>query len=171
MDIKKLIQVILLVWFIAINVAILVPSYQLLFGRDADDAADGQPPPPNPPATPRLAAAIGPLDPALDIEKQRQQVETYKQQVGTYAEQIKAYTQEVSAYTQQLAAHKARAEAKTRTNRLAVYEAVVKNSLTTLVSGFVTAIITYVFANLGAGVVDNIIRVRNGAPPESLKLL
>lgn len=166
---KKLIQIILLVWFVAINVAILVPSYQLLFAPDTAGIT-GVLLLPQPPVPPPLVV-VGPLDPNLNLEQQKQQVETYKQQVGTYVEQIKAYTQQVTAYTQQVAAYKTQKEAKDETNRLAVYEAVVKNSLVTFVGGFATTLITYVFANLGAGVVDNYVRMRMGKAPESLRLL
>lgn len=170
MDFKRLIQGILLLWFVAINVAILIPSYQLLFGPDAAGPASGQvlPLPPVPPST---SVVIGPLDSTLDLEKQKQQVETYKQQAAAYAEQIKVYTQQVTAYTQQIEAYKVQEGARNQTNRLTVYEAVVKNSLVTLVGGFATTLIAYIFANLGAGVVDNYIRVNKGAAPESLKLL
>lgn len=169
MDLRRLIQIILVVWFIAVNVAILVPSYQLLFG-DAD-SNEGRQTLPQPLRAAPTPPAVGPLDPALDIEKQKQQVEAYKQQVGTYTEQVKVYTQEVTAYTQQLAAHKAQEESKNRGNRLAVYDSVVKNSLITLIGGFATGLIAVIFANLGAGVVDNIMRIRRGLAPESLRML
>ena len=170
MKLKTLLQIILLVWFIAINVAILIPSYQLLFARGVVGAAGGRVLP-QPPELKTAPVVVGPLDSNLDLEKQKQQVETYKQQVATYAENIKAYTQQVTSYTQQVEAYKTQEGARNQTNRLAVYEAVVKNSLVTLVGGFATTLIAFIFANLGAGVVDNYIRVRKGAAPESLQLL
>lgn len=169
MNLRRLIQIILVVWFIAVNAAILIPSYQLLFG-DAE-GAEGRQTLPQPPRAAPAPPTVGPLDPALPVEKQKEQVEVYKQQVGAYTEHVKVYTQEVTAYTQQLAAHKAQEESKNRGNRLAVYEAVVKNSLITLISGFATGLIAVIFANLGAGVVDNIMRIRAGRAPESLKML
>lgn len=170
MNLKTLVQVILLVWFIAINVAILVPSYQLIFDPDALGPANRQvlPQPPAPPPAPAVVEQGGP---APDPQKQKQQEADYQQRVGVYTEQVKAYTQEVTAYTQQVAAHKAQEEARSKTNRLTIYGTVVKDALVTLVAGFATALIAYVFANLGAGVADNYVRVKNGQPPQSIKLL
>lgn len=170
MRLKPIIQVILLIWFIAVNLAILIPSYQLLFGR-SEEGVTSRPQPPAPPAPPPAPVAIGQPDPKLDIEAQKQQVELSKQQVAAYAEQIKAYTQEVSAYTQQVTAYKTQEDSRAKSGRMASYEVVVKNSLVTLLGSFATTLIGYVFANLGAGVVDNLIRMKNGKPAEPLKLL
>jgi hypothetical protein len=161
MTLKRLIQAILVIWFLAINVAILVPSYGLLFGAGGDPAA---PPRPLPTPTPPGPPAIGPLDPKLDAEAQKQQVATYKHQVASYVEQVRSYTQQVSAY-------KVQTEAQSKGGRTAVYEVVVKNTLVTLLGGFATALIGVVFANLGAGVVDNLVRVKNNSPPQRLTLL
>lgn len=167
---KTVIQVILLIWFLAINVAILIPSYRLIFFSPQDENSVGQQLPlsPGPPPEP---APIAPLDPKLEPAKQQQQVELYKQRVNLYTEQIKAYTQEVTAYTQHVAAYKVSEESRKKNDGTAVYELVVKNSLVTLLGGFATALISYVFANLGAGVVDNYIRVKNEKEPEPLSLL
>jgi hypothetical protein len=170
MKVKLVIQVILLLWFVVINVAILVPSYQILFCSE-DTITEGVQPAPHPPGPPPAPAAIGPLDPSLDLEKQKQQVEAYKQQVSAYAEQVKAYTQEMTAYTQQVTAYKIQEGARTKAGRTGNYELVVKNSLITLLGGFATTLIAYVFANLGAGVANNYVRVRKGLNPEPLSLL
>jgi hypothetical protein len=162
MSLKLVIQAILLIWFLAISVAILVPSYQLLFG--SDDANASRPQPPAPPQPPSPVKTAGPLD-------QAPQLEAYKQQIGAYAEQIKGYTQEVSGYTQQLAAYKAHQEATDKSSRRGVYELVVKGSLIVLLGSFVTALIAYVFANLGAGVVNNVSLLKNGRDPQPLTLL
>lgn len=169
MKFKLSLQIILMAWFIAVNVAILVPSYRLLFGSVDEGVANG--PQPHPPSPPPASMLVGPLDPNLDLEKQKQQVESYKQQVAAYAEQIKAYSQEVAGYTQQVAAYKIHEESRKEFNRPAIYELVVKNSLITLLGGFATTLIAYVFTNLGVGLADNFIRMKNGQPPESLKLL
>ena len=160
MDIKRLIQTILVVWFIAINVGILIPSYLLLFsaGKEAGAAQPiNAPTPPTPPN-------VGPLDTNLNAEAQKQQVETYKQQVAGYVEQVKSYTQQVAAY-------KIQAETQNKGRGAVVYELVVKNTLVVLLGGFATTLIGYVFANLGAGVVDNFVRMRNNSPPQALTLL
>jgi hypothetical protein len=155
---KKAIQLILLAWFLTVNLFILIPSFYLL--RGSSDETTKPPTPPAPPA----AMAIGPLDPSLDLEKQKQQLEVYKLQVGHYAEQVKTYTQQV-------AAAKSYQEAMPSSKRSAVYELVVKNTLITLISGFATALIAYVFTSLGANVVDNFVRMRNNEAPQPLSLL
>lgn len=170
MNAKRVIQGILLVWFLSVNVAILVPSYKLLFGSEhTGNAARSQPPDPPPPPSP--LSGVGPIDSTLDAARQAQQVEVYKQQVAAYAEQIKGYTQEVAAYTQRVAAYKTFGEAQEKAGRKGVYELVVKGSLITLLGSFATTLIGYVFASLGAGVVDNMIRVRNNRDPQPLTVL
>lgn len=159
MSLKRFIQVLLLLWFVVINAAILIPSYRMLFGADAGPATSPLPAP-----TPPPPPALGPLDPALGAESQKQQVETYKQQAASYAEQVKSYTQQVAAY-------KVQTEVQNKSGRAGVYEMVVKNTLVSLLGGFATTLIGVVFANLGAGVVDNFVRMRNGSPPQRLTLL
>lgn len=164
---KKAIQLILLTWFITVNLFILIPSFFLLRSGGDETAASQPPPPPQPPQT----VSVGPLDPALDIEKQKQQVEAYKQQTGVYAERVKAYAQEVSAYGQQVTAYKAQQEAKPNSRQRATYELVVKGTLLALIGGFATALLAYVFTNLGATVVDNYVRMKNNETPQSFSLL
>jgi flagellar basal body-associated protein FliL len=127
-----LIRIILLVWFVATNVAILVPSYQLLFAlAPADPAPAGLPTPPDTPPAPEPVWRSAPRP----DKQQQQQAADYKQEVEIYIQRVNAYTQQVAAYKEHLAALKAQREAKDRTNRLAVYEAVVRNTLVMLVSG------------------------------------
>lgn len=169
MNVKRFVQVTLLIWFLVVSVAILVPSYQLLFGSNEAETA-GRSQPPTPPPPPPAFSTIMTLDPKLDTAKQAQQVEGYKQQVGAYAERIKGYTQEVAAYTQQVAAYKTTGEAQEKSGRRGAYELVVKGSLITVLGGFATTLLGLVFANLGAGLADNMIRMRNNHPPQSLTL-
>lgn len=166
MTIKGLIQVILLVWFVAVNAAILIPSYQLLYARPEGAVADRPPPAPPAPPAPVMAPVVGP-----DAAGQQQSLEVYKQHAAVYVEQVKGYTQEVAAYTQQVAAYKTHEESRQKAGRVGTYELVVKGTLVTLLGSFVTTLIGYVFANLGAGVVDNFARLRNGAAPQPLRLL
>ena len=170
MNLKQVIQAILLIWFLAVSVAILVPSYQLLFGPD-DSASASRPEPPAPPQPPPPLTTAFSLNPSLDAAKQAQQLEGYKQQVAAYAEQIKGYTQEVAAYTQQASAYKTHQEANEKSSRRSIYEVVVKGSLITLVASFITALVGFAFVNVGASLVNNMIRVRNNLQPEPLKAL
>lgn len=91
-------------------------------------------------------------------------METYKQQVAGYVEQVKSYTEQVAAY-------KVGTEARNKSRRVAVYETVVKNTLVVLIGSFATTLIGYVFANLGAGVANNFVRMKNNVPPQPLTLL
>ena len=163
---KTAIQVILLLWFIVVNALIIGPSAYLLVQQPTVVTAE-QPKLPSPPADVTLAS----LDPALDVEKQKQQVEAYKQQVAAYTERVKVYTQQVASYGQQVTAYKTLHDSQPSTRRAAIYELVVKGTLVTLISGFATALIAYVFTNLGATVVDNIARMRNNQAPQPFKLL
>jgi hypothetical protein len=163
---KTAIQIILLTWFIVVNLLIIGPSFYLLLQQPTVATAE-QPKVPSPPGDVTLAS----LDPALDIEKQKQQVEAYKQQVAAYTERVKVYTQQVAAYGQQVTAYKTLQDAQPSTRRAAIFELVVKGTLVTLISGFATALIAYVFTNLGATVIDNFVRMRNNQAPQPLKVL
>jgi hypothetical protein len=164
---KTTIQLLLLTWFVTVNLFILIPSFTLLRSGVDESSATQPPHPPQPPPP----VNVGLLDPTLDLEKQKQQIEAYKQQVGGYAEQIKAYTQQVSAYSQQVTAYKTQQEAKPDAKRKAIYELVVKGTLLSLIASFATTLIAYVFTNLGATVVDNAIRMKNQKEPQELRLL
>jgi hypothetical protein len=155
---KKVVQWILIVWFITVNLFILIPSFVLL--KESREEAVKPTPPPDPPKE----MTIGPLDSTLEIDRQKQQIEAYKLQVSLYAEEVKRHAQQV-------AAHKTYIEATPASRRIAVYQLVVKESLLTLISGFATALIAYVFTSLGANVVDNFLRMRNNQAPQPLSLL
>ena len=162
---KKTIQIILLGWFISVNLLIIGPSLYLLI-RQPDADGSEQPKLPTSPVHLELPS----LNAELDIEKQRQQVEAYKQQVAAYTERVKAYTQEVTAYGQQVTAYKTLQDAKPLAREAAVYELVVKGTLLTLIGGFATTLIAFVFTNLGATVVDNFVRMKNNQEPQPFKL-
>jgi hypothetical protein len=167
MSLKGLIQVILLVWFIVVNASILIPSWQMLYGTPDRDIANR--PPPTPPLMPPAPAM--PPDTQTDAAQQPQRLEVYKQQAAVYAEQVKSYANEVAAYAQQVAAYKLHEEARQKAGRVGTYELVVKGTLVTILGSFAVTLVGYVFANLGAGVVDNFARLKNGAPPQPLRLL
>ena len=163
---KKTIQIILLLWFISVNLLIIGPSYYLLTDQ-AETEGSEQPKVPNSPPDLNLA----PLNADLDIEKQKQQVEAHKQQVAAYTERVKAYTQQVTVYGQQVTAYKTLQDTKPLARKAAVYELVVKGTLLTLIGGFATALIAFVFTNLGATVVDNFVRMKNNQEPQPFNLL
>jgi hypothetical protein len=160
---KRVIQAILLVWFIVVSAAILIPSYQLLFGAGDPEPAKTQAP--TPPAAPSRLT----FDPNLDATHQAQKLEDYKQQLAVYTEQIKGYTQEVTAYTQQVAAHKVFVDTNEKSTRRGVFELVAKGTLVTMIGTLMTGLIAYVFTSLGAGVVNNMMLVRNGKDPQPLQ--
>jgi len=162
MTIRGLIQFVLLVWFVALGAAVLIPSYRLLFGRPEGEPASSPPAPPVPPPAPVVAFGAQP-----EAAKLQQQLETYMQQSAAYAEQVKSYTQEVAAYTQQVAAYRTHEEAKQRSGRAHDYELVARNSLLTLVATFAATLIGYVFAKLSPVLLDNYTRLKRGAPPQS----
>lgn len=166
MRIKGLLQVILLCWFVAVNAAILLPSYHMLFAPHDAEPAGKPPAPPVPPPAPVASSGS-----QAEAAKQQQQLEVYKQQAAIYIEQVKSFSQEVTAYTQQVAAYKTHEEARQKSGRTGTYELVVSNTLVKLVGAFATTLIGYVFASLGAGVIDNFARLKNGAVPQPLRLL
>lgn len=166
MTIKGMIQWLLLIWFVALSTAVLIPSYQMLFGPPEAASPGDPPPPPVPPLAPVFAPGA-----QTDPVKLQQQLEAYKQQTAVYAEQVKSYTQEVVTYTQQVSAYRTHQEARSKSGRVSVYELVVKNTLLSLASTFVIALLGYVLASLGAGLLDNYARMRNGAAAQPLSLV
>ena len=156
-------QKILIVWFIVINLFILVPSFNVLWKTSGADSATlrDMPNPPEPPEPPTLP----PFDATRDPKVQEAQV---KGQVDTFTQRIAGYTQRITAYTQQIAAYKSQIEtAKPR--QIAAYQLVVKDTLTELLKTLLTALVGFVFAKAGAEVVSKYIMMKRAkagtAPP------
>lgn len=150
---KTVIRIAIIIWIVILNLFILIPSYKLLFGQEADNASklDEPPKPPAPPNTPVLSSTNNQTpDPKFVEEK-----------VKSYTQEVTAYTQQVAAYNQQITAYKTRAELVTKIRGDAAYELVVKGTLQPLLLSLLTAFLAWVFANAGASLVDNYIRAKN----------
>lgn len=154
----KVIQILLLIWFVVINAFILIPSYQVL-QQSQNNEALVIPKPPEVPVAPKPLLEV--FDPNLNLE-----------------EQVKAYTQQISGYTQQVNAYKAYmdnaykvyGEAANKSHGLEVYKTVVKDSLISLLSTLLSALVGFAFVKAGAELVRNYIAAKNGQPVSQIKL-
>jgi ABC-type glycerol-3-phosphate transport system permease component len=152
---KNLIRIILIGWFIVLNLFIFIPAYRL-FGdvfSKGDEAVQSPPSPPEP----IQALSLAEIDTTLELEVLKQQILAQTEQVNAYTQRVSAYTQEVAAYTQQTEAYKTYLSSTVQSERLTVYEKVVNGTLLGMLNAFVAALITYVFANVGASLVNNFI--------------
>lgn len=155
---RKVAQVIILVWFTVVSLFIFVPSYFVL----SNSLGHGRIIVPDPPPPPKTLS-LSPIGTSLDVKVQEQQVASYVQRVG-------AYTQQVTAYTQELDAYKAQLTALTSDARTSTYEIVVDKTLAPLLNAFFTALIGYVFTNAGSSLLNNYIKAKNMLPLEPVKL-
>ena len=153
---KKFTQVTLLIWFVVINLFILVPSFFILArGLSADAVVVPEMPAPPPPPEP---ATLLQFDSKLDPKVQEAQV---KAQVDAYTQRVNGYTQRVTAYTQQIVAYKSQIEAG-KTRQMIVYQAVVVDTLKALLTTLLTALVGFVFAKAGAEVLSKHIAAKKG---------
>jgi hypothetical protein len=136
---KTFVQRLLLAWFIALSLFVLVPSFLVLTTSTGDlPVLKPIPPPPEPPAS------------ATESE------------VARHTLNVTAYQQYVTAYTAYSQIAKGRGfDSK--------FELVVMKTLLPLLDKLVVAFLTYAFVVAAATTVDNANRLRNNQPPEQMK--
>jgi hypothetical protein len=150
---RGLVRFALFLWFAAISLFIFIPSYILLrTAYTADEIARAEieslPTPTN------LASAIGGIDPS-----------------AMNADQLKLYTARTDAYGKAVDAYsKYVTERAKASNRTGAYTAVVKDVLSTMVTGFVTVLLGWAFANVGAQVLNNTVLRRPGEEPKPIHI-
>lgn len=144
-------RVLLIIWFIVVSLYILIPSYVVLQSVKEQDTAVTQTAQqlPTPPPTLELPA----FDKGSDKDVQQKQIQS----------RVDAYQHQVTAYSHQLTAYKAQVEALGKPPRLAVYQAVVKDTLVSLITGLLTALVGYVFVKESAKVAKEYIQAKSKA--------
>jgi hypothetical protein len=148
---QNLARVIIFLWFLVISVFILITSYkQLNLAQAAEEDARTQitkiSPPPKIPDDPKTFDG------------------TFEQQVAVYNTRAAAYEKAVVAYSKYI-------EERTKAiNRTAAYSAVVKDVLVSMLSGLATALLGFVFANVGAQVANNYLLTKQGTTPQPVRL-
>ena len=171
---KTFIQVLLVIWFMAVTLFVLVPSYKVLSVVYVEGAADlpTMPDPPQPPP----AAELKPLAPAAAKTPERSGAKVPGSQpadpaatVGGQDARVAVYTQQVTAYTQQLAAYKSQIESG-KTRQVAAYRAVVTDTLVSLLSTALTAFLGYVFVKASAELVNKYLAKGTNQKVEPLKI-
>lgn len=172
---KVFIQVMLVIWFIAVTVFVLVPTYTVLSGVVGPVAADlpKMPEPPQPPP----AAELNPPAPAAPAKTREQsrgkvpgsQPADTPAAVGVQDARVAVYTQQVTAYAQQIAAYKSQIESG-KTRQVAAYRAVVTDTLVSLLSTALTAFLGYVFVKAGSELVNKYVATKRGEEVKSLKI-
>lgn len=155
----KTFQYLLIGWFILINLFIFVPSFLVLCESWSETDSTTQKAPEFPTAP---TFVVEPLNTSLDPESQKKQIEALTQRVI-------AFTQQVTLYTQQVNAYKAYGDTANKSRRLETYKTVVKDSLVSLFSTLLTALVGYVFAKGGVELVNNYIRAKNNQTVEPIK--
>jgi hypothetical protein len=128
----KTIQVMLIAWFIVVNLFIFIPSYKILKGIYSDEAVM-LPKAPDPPSPPAIGGVI---DPNMNRETQQEVIKAY----------VSFYTQNVAAHNQQIDAYKKQLESLGKTRQSSVYELVIKQTITALITGLTTALVAFAFA-------------------------
>ena len=159
---KTLIATILITSFVVITLLILIPSALLLLSREPDAQFPAElaavPKPPT-------QLSLPPLEPKGDTKAQ---LELDKELISAYSNEVSAYTQHVTAYSQGVQAYKAYLDSPgVRTQR---YKLIVKDTMLSVYSAFLTALLGYVFIKAAAQVIDNRIRIAHSQSPESLHL-
>lgn len=128
----RVIQIILIAWFITVNLFILIPSYNVLEGIGHEDAKVLPKPPEQLPVPPNLSGSV---DPAMNVETQK---ELIKAHVSFYTQQVTAHNQQVDAYKKQL-------DSLGKTRQILVYELVIKQTIVTLIAGLTSALVAFAF--------------------------
>lgn len=166
-DGKVFIRIILILWFFVLNLFIFIPAYRLF--QDVFSKSEEAVQIPSSPPEPMQALSLPEIDTTLELEVLKQQVLSQTEQVNAYTQRVSAYTQEVAAYTQQTEAYKTYLSSTVQSERLTVYEKVVNQTLLGMLNAFVVALITYVFANVGASLASNFIRLKYKGSADPIK--
>jgi hypothetical protein len=128
----RVVQLILIAWFITVNLFILIPSYNVLKGIGHEDAKVLPKPPEPLPSPPNLSGSV---NSALNAETQQELIKAH----------VSFYTQQVTAHNQQIDAYKKQLDSLGRTRQIIVYELVIKQTIVTLIAGLTTALIAFAF--------------------------
>lgn len=172
---KGFIQVMLVIWFIAVTVFVLVPSYKVLsvVGVTGADLPKMPEPPVPPPAAELKAIGLG--APAKSPKQQPAKLpgslatDPAASAAGARDARVDVYTQQVTAYTQQVAAYKSQIESG-KTRQITAYRTVVTDTLVSLLSTALTAFLGYVFVKAGAELVNKYVAMKRGETVQSLKI-
>jgi len=138
---KTAVQIILLLWFLAATVLVLVGGIWLF--ASSTNVVAAVPAPPDAPKCPIDCAS--------------------KDAWNVYAAQLTAYTKQIEAV-------KAKAEAE-RSPSLDVYKAVAKETIQPILTAIVTALLGWVFVKGTVTLINNSMLLRNNKEPERLNLL
>lgn len=142
---KKLIQILLIVWFVVAGGLVLISGISLIVASNGSG--------PDVPAPPEL-----PSCPTPDCKD-----------VKAVQDALAVYTAKIAAYEKQLAAIKARADAS-KSPALDTYRAVAKETLQPLLNTILAALLGYVFVRSAATLVNNQLLMRANQQPERLDL-
>ena len=132
LEMKHLVQVILIAWFITMSLFILTPSYNVLKGIDREDAKVLPKLPEPLPVPPDLSKSV---DPAINLETQKELIKAH----------VSFYTQQVTAHNQQIDAYKKQLDSLGKTRQMLAYELVIKQTVVTLIAGLTSALIAFAF--------------------------
>jgi hypothetical protein len=159
---QKIVQTILVIWFVVVSLFLFIPGAALLLRGDPLPAAM-----PNPPSPPVVSTALTDPKEIAVISRDPKVIEEISK---AWAQQVASYTQQVAAYKEQLAAYKVYADAAGKRQLSGAFQLVIKDTIVTLLSTFATALLGYVFVKGGAGLVNNLLLIRSGRPTEKLDI-
>lgn len=144
---QKIVAGVTLLFFAAIALVVLIGSFEVLFTAPPSTTTAEVPPPPDLPPLPVLSTDTA----------------AAAQQVSLYQHETTAYTQRVAAWDEYL---KERAARDPRyPDRMARYQAVVKDALVPLLTPIVAAFLAYAFVKGATNIVQNIMAARTPAAP------
>jgi ABC-type glycerol-3-phosphate transport system permease component len=128
----RVVQIILIAWFLMVSLFIFIPSYNVLKGIDQGDAKVLPKPPDPPPSPPNLSGSV---TSGLSAETQQ---ELIKAQVSFYTQQVATHNQQIDAYKKQL-------DSLGKTRQILIYELVIKQTIVTLIAGLTSALVAFAF--------------------------
>lgn len=139
---KLFVQVLLLLWFVAVSALVIIPSALLLYPMVDPAIVDLTPPrPPRPPVlSPIPDSATGD-----DLVKRVARVE----------QEVIAYGHRVNAYEKEVAAHKDTVEAVKSLDPVSVYKAVVKDTFVDLLGKVLATLLAFAFVKVTGQAVTN----------------
>jgi hypothetical protein len=157
--IKTVVRIVLVAWFVIVNILILVPSFLVLWAPEAENRLTLQTP--ERPKPPDVMALV---NKDADSTARATQV-TFAGHVTTmYGHQAGVYMQQVNAY-------KTNAELLAKSPDRSRYQLVVKDTLVPLLTVFFSALITFAFINGTSSLINNHNLLKHGKDPQPINLL
>ena len=144
-------RVTIFIWFIIVNLLVLVPSFQLLLDAEPKGIPKKMP---APPVTPQIAVASE-ASQGVPADVQARQLDVLKKKADIYQQAIQTYEKHVAAYNKLVEQSSKICGSACGWSKIEIYKLVVKDTLVTLITTMLASLVGYAFVSIGGELLRN----------------